>query len=89
MTLILALSCSDGIVMASDGLVTFTTSAGTMTQPGEKIRPLSEFILWAASGDVGLTQKIEGYLAKVNPDQFKKDPHELRGAQKASISSLQ
>lgn len=60
MTLILALACADGIVMASDGQATFSTTGQPVRQPMQKIHSLASCVLWAGAGDVGLLQKI-GY----------------------------
>lgn len=66
MTLVLALICSDGILMASDGQSTFSTSAGPMRLPSEKIRALAGRLLWGGSGAVGLLQKIEIVLNDID-----------------------
>lgn len=59
MTLILALACKDGIVMASDGQATLMSSGGPVRQRANKIKQIGQSILWAGSGDVGFLQKIE------------------------------
>lgn len=58
MTLILALSASDGIVMASDGQIT----VGLVRTPGKKIRRLNEQAVWAAAGELALIQRIEEHI---------------------------
>jgi 20S proteasome alpha/beta subunit len=66
-TLVVALICSDGILMAADGQTTFPTEGGYMRLPSEKkIRPLGDRLLWAGAGDVGLLQKIGVVLEQPN-----------------------
>ncbi|MBI4480043.1 MAG: hypothetical protein HY651_08485 [Acidobacteria bacterium] len=57
MTLILAIKCSDGIVIAADS-ASSDLDAGTK-QPTEKIKKLGNHtIVYGGSGDVGLLQKL-------------------------------
>jgi proteasome beta subunit len=58
MTLILVLPTRDGIVMASDGQVT----AGMVRTTDQKIWPLNDRCLWAASGELALIQRVEERL---------------------------
>jgi proteasome beta subunit len=57
-TLILALPTRDGIVMASDSQLT----AGMVRSTAQKIMPLNDRCLWAASGEVALIQRVEERL---------------------------
>jgi len=59
MTLILALACKNGIVMASDGQITAMSSSGPVRFPSVKIREIGAFTLWSGSGELGFIQKIE------------------------------
>jgi proteasome beta subunit len=62
MTLILALSCKDGVVMASDGQVT----SGLIRETTQKIKQIEgTTILWGASGTVGYIQKIEKIISRL------------------------
>jgi hypothetical protein len=70
MTLILALACADGIVMASDGQATFSTTGQPVKQPIRKIHRLASCVLWAGAGDVGLLQKIGYALEVVEADKL-------------------
>ncbi len=63
MTLIVGLACTDGVVLAADGL-----SAGVafeldqifkMAYPSSKINPMGNNILWGAAGSVGIIQAVE------------------------------
>jgi len=57
MTLVIALACKDGIVMASDGQATGMSSGGPIRQKCEKIFELHKGILLGASGTVGIIQR--------------------------------
>jgi len=57
MTLIIALKCKDGIVMASDGQATGFSTGGPIRQKIQKIFKLTDNILFGASGSVGTVQK--------------------------------
>jgi proteasome beta subunit len=78
MTLILALACADGIVMASDGQATFSTTGQPVKQPMQKIHSLASCVLWAGAGDVGLLQKIGYALEPVDADKLALPIRELR-----------
>lgn len=78
MTLIVALSCKDGIVMASDGQLTLQSSGGPIKRPAKKIKQIGNSILWAGSGDLGFIQKIEKRLASLSEEAKKKSLEELR-----------
>jgi 20S proteasome alpha/beta subunit len=66
LTLIVAIGCTDGVVIAADSA---SSDAETGTkQPVEKIVRLGEYpILYAGSGDVGLLQKINENLETLTP----------------------
>ena len=55
MTIVLAIPTKDGLITASDGQIT----SGILRVTGKKIGKLNEKCLWGASGDVGLSQRIE------------------------------
>lgn len=57
MTLVIALSCKDGIVMASDGQATIGSSGGPVRVEAEKIFKINNHTLFGASGSVGTIQK--------------------------------
>jgi len=54
MTLIVAIPARDGVVLASDGQMT----TGLVRAPGKKIYRLSETVVWAASGELALVQRV-------------------------------
>lgn len=79
MTLILALACSEGLVVASDGQATYTTSSQPTKLPIKKLYKIGTHIVWGASGDIGLQQKIAHALEKEHhPQSLKKSIKELR-----------
>ena len=57
MTLIIALSCKNGIVFASDSQATVTSSGGPVRVESKKIYKINESTLFGASGSVGTIQK--------------------------------
>ena len=62
MTLVLAIRCREGVVLASDGQAT-TDAAGQPTrQPVQKLFELGGRIAWGAAGSVGLQQALEERL---------------------------
>ena len=64
MTLVLALRCRDGVVLASDGQAT-TDAAGQPTrQPVRKLFDLSGRVAWGAAGSIGLQQTLVDALAE-------------------------
>jgi 20S proteasome alpha/beta subunit len=65
LTLVLAIGCTDGVVMAADS-ASSDTETGTK-QPTDKIRRVGDhLILYGGSGDVGLLQKIDNNLATLH-----------------------
>jgi len=72
MTLVIALACRDGIVMASDGQATASSSAGPVKLQYIKIRQIGNSTLWAGAGDIEFTQKVEKEIDNI--------PKELREA---------
>lgn len=64
MTLIVAIKCSDGIVVGADGAATFGTMGQyTIRQNVKKLNILSNRIIVGVSGPVGLGQRINGRVA--------------------------
>lgn len=59
MTLVIALACKDGIVMASDCQSTMPSSGTPVRQITRKIKKVADSILWGGSGHVNFIQKIE------------------------------
>ncbi len=57
MTLVIALNCKDGIIMASDGQATVGSSGGPVRVEAEKIFKVNGTTLFGASGSVGNIQR--------------------------------
>jgi len=57
MTLVIALNCKNGIIMASDGQATIGSSGGPVRVEAEKIFEVNDTTLFGASGTVGNIQK--------------------------------
>jgi len=64
MTLILAITASDGIVMASDGQITI----GEVRTPGKKIYRLNDRSVWAAAGELALIQRVQERIGTLPAD---------------------
>lgn len=76
MTLVLAIVCQNGIVMAADSAATFPEG---IKQPTEKIRRLGNWMLWGASGHEGMIQDIEVALTKGRtPESYMKSVEHCR-----------
>jgi proteasome beta subunit len=68
MTLVLALRCRDGVVLASDGQAT-TDAAGQPTrQPVRKLFGAGGRVAWGAAGSIGLQQSLADALAEHEHD---------------------
>jgi len=57
MTLVIALNCKDGIIMASDGQATVDSSGGPVRVEAKKIFKVNGTTLFGASGSVGNIQR--------------------------------
>jgi len=87
MTLVIALSCKDGIVMASDGQATVISSGGPVRVEAEKIFEINDNTLFGASGDVGTIQKsLE--LIKGIPELRKDLTTSIKSVVKDKLSDL-
>src|SRR5680860_1023025 len=64
MTLILAMSCPEGMVLASDSQATFATQGQHVRGITQKLYQPWSNLAWGASGNVGLIQHIEQELRK-------------------------
>lgn len=57
MTLIIALACENGIVVASDGQATGSSAGGPIRMPVRKIFEINKHVLFGAAGSVGIIQR--------------------------------
>ncbi len=65
MTLILAVPTTEGVVLASDGQVTF----GEVRASGRKLYRLNEHCAWGAAGEVALIQRVQEAIGALSIDQ--------------------
>lgn len=65
MTLIIGLACKDGVILASDGQATTSSTGGPIRMTMSKIKYLGNHKLWGASGSVGMIQKIESVFGNL------------------------
>lgn len=82
MTLIIALACKDGVILASDSQATTFSTGGPIRRTISKIKYLGQNKLWAASGSVGMIQKLEAVFNSL-PKEILNAPlseHQLRQA---------
>lgn len=72
MTLVIALNCKDGIIMASDGQATGGSSGGPIRHRIRKIFKLADNVLFGASGNVGIIQRskevVEQFAQQLSTD---------------------
>ena len=76
MTLVLALRCRDGIVLASDGQATSEAAGQPTKRATRKLFDIGGRIAWGAAGSVGLHQELRRRLAGL--DGLPVDPAVLR-----------
>lgn len=91
MTLILALHSTEGIVLASDSQMTFTTSGQHVRTDTHKIECPWTNVAWGASGNVGVIQRVEQGLKKRFPrdNAFeRKSAIELRTELTAEVAKI-
>lgn len=63
MTLVLAVRCREGVVLASDGQATSDAAGQPTRQPVQKLFALGDRISWGAAGSLGLQQSVHEALA--------------------------
>jgi len=79
MTLVLALACKDGLVVASDSQATFPMATQHVRLEEEKLFQLSSApIVWGGSGQIGMQQDIAIALRDLKKDDLKKSIEKLR-----------
>jgi hypothetical protein len=68
MTLIVGITCSNGIVMAADGAATLATLSGEMSvrQPTRKLRIIDNRMILGVSGTTGLGQRFEAEVRELS-----------------------
>jgi 20S proteasome alpha/beta subunit len=66
MTLVLALRCADGIVLASDGQATCDAAGQPTRAPVRKLFDVGGRVAWGSAGSIGLQQTLLGELGALN-----------------------
>ncbi len=66
MTVVLAVRCSEGVVLASDGQVTADTAGQPTKAPARKLFDVGCRLAWGAAGSAGLQQTLQAELAALN-----------------------
>jgi len=97
MTLIVAIKCTDGLVVAADGATTFGSLGNrTIRQPSRKLTIVNQRMIVGVSGPVGLQQRFVGELSAVSPGPNAKRHHvmdllanAIRGPMRAEYQMLQ
>jgi proteasome beta subunit len=64
MTLVLAIRCREGIVLASDGQATCDAAGQPTREPTRKLFDVDRRVAWGAAGSVGLQQTLADELAQ-------------------------
>jgi len=85
MTLIIALACRDGIVMASDGQATGGSAGGPIRMPIQKIYPINDHVLFGASGSVGTIQRIRAVILSLSQELNKEWDFDLMEKVRTSL----
>ncbi len=83
MTLVIAIACRDGIVLASDGQATCDAAGQPTRQPVRKLFDIGGRIAWGAAGSAGLQQTVEAGFAQL--DGHQDDPGQMRRRLAAAI----
>lgn len=66
MTLVLALSCHDAVVMASDGQLTSDAAGQPTRAPSRKLFRAGTELAWGIAGSTGLRQTVQAELADLD-----------------------
>jgi 20S proteasome alpha/beta subunit len=65
-TVVLAVRCSEGVVLASDGQVTADAAGQPTKAPARKLFDVGGRLAWGAAGSAGLQQTLRAELAGLN-----------------------
>ncbi len=73
MTVLVGVLCKGGVVIGADSSATFAGAVPTIEQPTKKIEIISEKVIVAGTGQVGLGQRFNGHVeAMWSNNSFKK-----------------
>ncbi len=87
MTLILAINCIDGMVLASDSQGTL----GPLRQDWEKIFTDHTNLAWGGAGNLGMVQRIRAHIMSTYPDlaQFEQmQPTDVKNNLSAAVAAI-
>lgn len=87
MTLVLALRCRGGVVLASDGQATCDAAGQPTREPARKLFDVGGAIAWGAAGSVGLRQTLAAALPAAGLDR--RSAAELRERLAALVLPIQ
>jgi proteasome beta subunit len=68
-TLIVALACRDGLIIASDSQSTAETTGQPTKSPSIKLHSTWDNVAWGAAGSVGLTDRVREELERAFPQR--------------------
>lgn len=87
MTLVLALRCHEGIVLASDGQATSDAAGQPTRAPVRKLFDIGGRVGWGSAGSIGLQQTLHGELRALNGHSD--DAEQLRRRLASAVTPLQ
>ena len=87
MTLVLALRCREGIVLASDGQATCDAAGQPTRAPVRKLFDVGSRVAWGSAGSIGLQQTLQAELGALNGHSD--DPGQLRRRLASIVTPLQ
>ena len=87
MTLVLALCCDEGIVLASDGQATCDAAGQPTRAPVRKLFDVGGRVAWGSAGSIGLQQTLQAELGALNGHSD--DAGQLRRRLAAIVTPLQ
>lgn len=85
MTLIIALACKDGIIMASDGQATGGSAGGPIRMAIQKIYSINNHLLFGAAGNVGVIQKSKSIISSLSQELDKELSSDIREKVRTSL----
>lgn len=87
MTLVLAIRCREGVVLASDGQMTADTAGQPTKTAARKLWDIGGRVAWGAAGSEGLQQTLRAELANLNGQL--REPEALRERLASIVIPLQ
>lgn len=91
MTLILALECADGLLLASDSQSTFGTTGQPVKAAAQKVHCQWSNVVWGAAGNVAIMQRVQEHFRLKMPSAShfeSKHPNAIRLELVSAVSSV-